>query len=86
MSTIIDTASGKAMNLQAEHASAVTVSDTTVLSPGTLYVGVAGDVSVVTVGGETTTFSAVPAGTILPVQVTKVRATATIASGIVIMS
>jgi len=34
-----------------------------------LYVGGAGNVSVITIGGDTVTFNAVPAGTILPVQV-----------------
>lgn len=34
-----------------------------------LYVGGAGNVSVITIGGDTVVFNGVPAGTILPVQV-----------------
>lgn len=45
-----------------------------------LYVGGAGNVSVVTIGGDTITFSAVPAGTILPIQVDRLRATGTTAT------
>lgn len=48
-----------------------------------LYVGGAGDVTVVTVGNDTVTFAAVPAGTILPVSVKQVRATGTTASNLV---
>ena len=47
-----------------------------------LYVGGAGDVSVITRGGSTVTFTAVPAGMVLPVQVRRVRATGTTATSI----
>ena len=48
-----------------------------------LYIGGAGSVSVITVGGDTTTFSDLPAGYILPVRIARVRATGTTATGIV---
>jgi hypothetical protein len=48
-----------------------------------LYVGGTGDVKVDLVGGGTVTFKAVPVGTILPVQVTKVYATGTTATFLV---
>jgi len=40
--------------------------------PCVLYVGGAGDVHVLTAGGDEVTFKGVPAGTFIPVQVTKV--------------
>jgi hypothetical protein len=40
--------------------------------PFVLYVGGAGDVHVLTAGGDEVTFKGVPAGTFIPVQVTKV--------------
>lgn len=40
--------------------------------PCVLYVGGAGDVHVITAGGDEVTFKGVPAGTFIPVQVTKV--------------
>jgi hypothetical protein len=82
-----ETVGGRALNLQAENAVAVTVSDTTLLNAGTLYVGIAGNVNVDTVGGQTSVvFQGVPAGGILPVQVIRVRATSTTASACVLMS
>lgn len=71
--------------VSAHSAAAVTTSDTTIL-PCTraLYVGGAGNVAVVMADDENTvTFTAVPAGTILPVQVIKVMATNTTATTIV---
>ena len=70
----------------AKFAVAVTPSDVTVLSPTRgLYIGTAGDLTVVTVGnGATVQFPDVPAGAILPIQVTQVLA-ATTAAGIVAM-
>jgi hypothetical protein len=69
----------------AANAIAVTPSDSTPLSPGALalYVGVAGDVTAIMLSGATVLFSAVPAGSVLPIQVTQVKATGTTASGIV---
>jgi hypothetical protein len=49
----------------------------------TLYVGGAGDVTVTTADGDSVTFTAVPAGTFLPIQVTQVSAT-TVGAGLII--
>lgn len=75
----------------AQNAFAITKSDTTVF-PGqpnagvcvtkAIYVGGAGDVAVTMVGGQIVVFSAVPAGTILPIAVSQVRSTNTGASAI----
>jgi hypothetical protein len=45
-----------------------------------LYVGGTGNVSVITIGGDQITFAGVPAGTTLPIQVLKLRATGTTAT------
>jgi hypothetical protein len=45
-----------------------------------LYVGTAGDVRVLTIGGDTVTFTAVPAGTFMPVSVKRVYSTGTVAA------
>lgn len=68
----------------ANHAAAVTKSDSTVFSPAAsaLYVGGTGDVVVTTEGGEDATFIGVPTGFILPIRCTKVKA-ATTATNIV---
>lgn len=66
-----------------DHAVAVTKSDSTILTPTqALFVGGAGNVAVVTVGGETVTFTGVIAGSILPVRVVQVLATGTTATNI----
>lgn len=66
----------------AKYAVAVTPSDSTVLNPTrSLYIGVSGNLSVV-INGQTVAFANVPVG-ILPVEVTRVRATGTTASSIV---
>lgn len=49
---------------------------------GLLYVGGAGDLAVVTDGGDAVTFSAVPAGSFLPVHIKQVKATDTTATEI----
>jgi hypothetical protein len=70
----------------AASASAVTASDSTVLSPVPrgLYVGGAGNVAVRFPGSATSvTFTAVPAGTILPIKPEKVMSTGTTATDIV---
>lgn len=80
--------------LQAERAAAVTPSDTVNIpsvsaADGTgnngcvLYVGVAGDVKVQTVGGDDVVFTGVLAGSFIPVQVLRVFATGTTATNIV---
>lgn len=75
------------------NAFAITKSDTTVFPsmPNTsgvcvtkaLYVGGAGDVNVVMVGGQTVLFVGVLAGSILPISVTQVKSASTTASSIV---
>jgi hypothetical protein len=45
-----------------------------------LFIGGAGNVAVTTIGGDEVTFNATPIGTVLPVQVLKVKATGTTAT------
>lgn len=61
---------------------AVTKSDATVFQPMTkaLYVGGTGDVAVRMADGTALTFSAVPAGAVLPIQVQQVLLTGTTAT------
>lgn len=87
MSQIIpENTRGGAINLQPISATAVTKSDSTVFGASTLYIGGAGDVAVTTVAGDVVTFSAMAAGTILPVLVTKVMSTNTTATLIIRMN
>jgi hypothetical protein len=67
----------------ASDAAVVAPSDTTAVSFRSLYIGGAGDVTVVTSAGVTVDFVAVPAGSILPVSVIKVKLTGTTATNIV---
>ena len=77
--------------LQAGRAAAVTPSNTVNIPAITggsnngcvLYVGGAGNLKVLTVGGDEVTFTAIPVGTFVPVQVLKVFATGTTATNIV---
>lgn len=62
---------------------AVTKSDSTVITAFGLYVGTTGDVAVTTAKGNNVTFVGVPAGTIIPIAVSKVLSTGTGASNIV---
>lgn len=64
---------------------AVTKSDVTVFTFPTrgLYIGGAGDVAVVSPIGSAVTFSAVPAGTLLPIAVVQVLSTGTSATLII---
>lgn len=59
----------------ATHAFAITPADDTDLAYVTraLYIGGEGDVEVITLGGETVIFSAVPVGAILPIQCSRVK-------------
>jgi hypothetical protein len=62
-------------------AAAITKSDTTVIpTTRAVWVGGAGDLAVVMNRGETITFTGVPAGTLMPIQVTKVLAATTATS------
>jgi hypothetical protein len=62
---------------------AVTKSDSTVVNFRALYVGGTGDVAVTAEDGNDVTFESVPAGSILPISVTKVLSTGTTATKIV---
>lgn len=62
---------------------AVTPNNSTEIFARSLYIGGAGDVSVMMAGGTTLTFVGVQAGTILPVRVQRVRTTGTTATNIV---
>ena len=54
---------------------------TSIGNPGCfLYIGGTGNVTVITKGGERVTFNGVPAGTTLPIEVRRLRATGTTAT------
>lgn len=61
-------------------AKAITPSDTVQQTYRAIYVGGAGNVTVVTSGGDTATFTAPPVGTIIPVETSLVKATGTTAT------
>jgi hypothetical protein len=69
----------------ASHGFSVTPSDSALLSETTrgLYVGTSGDIAALTVSGASITLPSVPAGSLLPLRLTKIMATGTTASGIV---
>jgi hypothetical protein len=77
--------------LQSGRAAAVTPSDTVNIPSVTggtnngcvLYIGGAGNVKVLTVGGDEVTFFSAQAGLVIPVQVLKVFSTGTTATNIV---
>ena len=72
-------------SIPAEDAGAVTPSDSTNLTSiaRSLYVGTAGNVTLLTVGQNVVTFSNVQSGSILPVRTIRVNATSTTATNIV---
>lgn len=69
----------------ARNAASVVASDTADLPNASkrLWVGTGGAVVLVTVGGDTVTYTAVPSGTYLQVRAARVKATGTTASNIV---
>jgi hypothetical protein len=71
--------------VSARRAAAVVTSDTALLPDPTrgLYVGGTGNVKVDMVSGGTVTFTAVPAGVLLPIQVERVYANGTTATSII---
>ena len=73
------------LDAPARNAAAVTPSDEDEFSFFTraIYVGGAGDLAVLTMGGQTVTFAAIPVGSLLPVRAKKVLATGTTATDIV---
>lgn len=74
-----------ALKSPADNAVAVTPSDSTDLdnvSRG-IWVGGAGDISLITKGGTTLTFVGAVAGTTIPIRASRIRATGTTATGLV---
>jgi hypothetical protein len=62
---------------------AVTKSDTTKITAYGFYVGTTGDVAIQDGSGNTVTFTAVPAGAVVPVVCSRIMSTGTTASNIV---
>ena len=77
--------SGQSWAAPASNAAAVTPDDSNDLSDVTrwLYVGGAGELTAVMDDGATAVFAAVPAGTLLPIRVSRVMATGTTAGDLV---
>lgn len=75
----------EALQVPARNGFAITKHDTNYLAHATreIYVGGVGDVAVLTIGGDTFTFKAVPTGTRIAVQAVKVLATGTSATDLV---
>jgi hypothetical protein len=67
---------------------AITPNDATILQDDLrgLYIGGAGNLAVITSGGQTVTFVGLAAGTILPVSVKRVLATGTTATSILALA
>jgi hypothetical protein len=67
------------------HAAAISTSDTVDLSNVTrgIYVGVGGNINLITANGETVLFKGALVGTILRVQASRVKATSTTATDLV---
>jgi hypothetical protein len=85
------TAAGKSaasLSFPADHAEAVTPSDSTdlLVMSRALYIGVGGNVAVVTASGAAVTFVGLTSGSILPVRVSRVKSTATTATSILSLS
>ena len=72
------------LNSPCNNAAAVTPSDTVDLTDVTRYVwvGGAGNLVVITLGGQTVTITGIPAGTLLPIRVSRVKATNTTATSV----
>ena len=75
----------RTLDSPARHAFAVTPSDSVSFTTScrALYIGNAGNVALVTVGGDEVTFVGLAAGSILPVATSRVDATGTTATNIV---
>ena len=69
-----------------ENLAAVTPHDTNDLTATSrwIYVGIAGDLEVITLGGDTVVISSVAAGSQLPIQVTRIKAANTDADDIIV--
>lgn len=69
-----------------DNAASVTPNDSTDLdNHGVLYVGGTGDVAVTTAGGNAVVFAGVPAGSYIPVIISRVKATDTTATNILVL-
>lgn len=75
MSGIYDTKYG--------HAIAITTSDTVLQAYEGIYVGGAGNLTVIMESGQSVLFTAPPVGTLLPIRVKQVMATGTTATALV---
>ena len=65
-------------------AQAITPSDTAELTAvSVVYVGVTGNIALVTAGGDEVTLQNAQAGSIIPVRVKQVKATGTTATGLI---
>ena len=76
---------GDDLTSPASDGAAVTPSDTVALPVASkrLWIGGAGNVTIVTIAGTTLTYTGVPAGTYLHVRASQVKATGTTATNIV---
>jgi hypothetical protein len=87
MAAAIDRHANVAVPLNGPHdlMAAVTPSDSADLANVTraVYVGGAGDLTVINAAGTTVTFKAVPVGTLLPIRVGRIKATLTTATNLV---
>ncbi len=73
------------LSLRAGDGFAITPSDTVdlVVHAAAIYVGVIGNVTLITAKGTTLLFTAVPAGTVLPIDTARVKVTGTTATGLI---
>lgn len=78
MSGIVDTSYGSA--------AAITPSDTANLGGKAIYVGGAGNVTVVTEAGSVVLFTAPPVGSVIPIRFSRVNTTGTTATLLVALS
>ena len=62
---------------------AITPSDTVLQQYNAIYVGGAGNLTVIAESGDSLLFTAPPVGTIIPIKVTKVMATGTTATALI---
>lgn len=74
-----------ALDSPCNFAAAVTPDDNTDLTTSSraLWVGGGGAIALVTAGGSTVTIAAVPAGSLVPLRVARVKATGTTATSII---
>lgn len=87
MATDNFTSHTKGLEAPADRGEAITPNDGADLTYTTrgIYVGGAGNI-VATMGGVDVTFTAVQAGTVLPIRATRIKATGTTATGLVGLS